>query len=59
MLRLLDKFFHEHCPQCGSTLIVCKTPFFSSHIIKTCPNGDYTKEFHPALETYIETRNVG
>ena len=46
--------FVEKCPRCKATLKVKDNPSSKAIIIKACPAGHYEKEFHPALETYIE-----
>lgn len=52
------KFFVEKCPRCKAALEVKDNPSCKAIIIKACPAGHYEKEFHPALETYIETIKV-
>ncbi|WP_316099237.1 hypothetical protein [Bacillus siamensis] len=36
------------------TLDTTKSNAFHGIIVKTCPSHHYQKEFHPALETFIE-----
>lgn len=50
--------FKEHCPQCKQALKVQSASFTKAVIIKECPDQHYRKEFHPALETYIETYRI-
>lgn len=51
-MRLL---FIEQCPKCKKTLETSRSNIWKSLVIKSCPDHHYQKEFHPALETYIET----
>nr|WP_240547899.1 hypothetical protein [Paenibacillus lignilyticus] len=53
-MRLLTKFAQEKCPICNETLTADKSNSLLSHILKSCPNEHYEKEFIPALEGYIE-----
>lgn len=53
-MSFLKKLFTEECPTCKDQL-VSKSDTLFSQIIKFCPNGHYEKEFHPALETWVET----
>nr|WP_239566139.1 hypothetical protein [Paenibacillus sacheonensis] len=53
-MSLLSKLTQEKCPLCGETLSTDKSNSFISHIVKSCPNEHYEKEFIPALEGYIE-----
>ncbi|MGV2939107.1 hypothetical protein AB5I83_05910 [Mesobacillus sp. LC4] len=50
--------FAEKCPRCKKTLEVKEHPSSKTIIIKACTTGHYEKEFHPALETYIERNKV-
>ena len=50
--------FKEKCPQCGAILKVKKLHESKTIIVKVCPSAHYEKEFHPALETYIETYRI-
>ncbi|MDC3414731.1 hypothetical protein NC797_16835 [Aquibacillus sp. 3ASR75-11] len=52
-MNILKNLFIEKCPKCKDTL-VNKPNTLTTQIIKFCPNGHYEKEFHPALESYIE-----
>jgi phage FluMu protein Com len=54
-MSILNHLFVEKCPTCKENLAVNKTNPLSTQVIKSCPNGHYEKEFHPALESYIET----
>jgi hypothetical protein len=53
-MNILKNLLIEKCPKCKESL-VNKSCTFTAKIIKFCPNGHYEKEYHPALETYIET----
>ncbi len=48
----------EKCPICQKKLKNKGQGFFNLKTIKQCPDRHYEKEFHPALETYIETYKV-
>ncbi|WHX38475.1 hypothetical protein QNH36_12215 [Mesobacillus sp. AQ2] len=50
--------FKEKCPRCDATLKVKKQLESKTIIVKVCPSAHYEKEFHPALETYIETYRI-
>jgi phage FluMu protein Com len=52
------RLFEEKCPRCQSTLEVKNHSSSKTIIVKACPADHYEKEFHPALETYIETFKV-
>ncbi|WP_181833155.1 hypothetical protein [Bacillus taeanensis] len=54
-MKFLKKFLTEQCPTCKKTLVTPKVSSFCGGIVKSCPDGHYKKEYHPALETYIET----
>jgi phage FluMu protein Com len=47
--------FNEKCPKCSKVLDTNKSNIFTGKIVKSCSEGHYTKEFHPTLETFIET----
>ncbi|UOQ93942.1 hypothetical protein MUO14_02905 [Halobacillus shinanisalinarum] len=51
----IKNLFKEKCPQCKEHLTVNRTSLLSSQVVKFCPKGHYEKEYHPALESYIET----
>lgn len=53
-MNILKNFFIDKCPKCKDSL-VNKPNTFTAQIIKSCPNGHYEKEYHPALESCIET----
>lgn len=57
-MSLFKTFFNEKCPKCGRSLDTKANPESKSIIVKMCPNMHYQKEFHPALETYIESNKV-
>lgn len=58
MMALLNKITQEKCPICNETLSNHKSNMLFSHIVKSCPNEHYEKEFISALEGYIEHYNV-
>jgi hypothetical protein len=53
-MNLLKHLFADKCPTCKKVLDTTKSNFFKAIVVKTCPDQHYEKEFHPALETYIE-----
>lgn len=53
-MNVFKSLFQEKCPTCKKTLITDKSDVFHSIVRKSCPEQHYEKEFHPALETYIE-----
>jgi len=57
-MKRWPSFFAERCPKCKSALEVSKSNALQGKVVKTCPNLHYQKEFHPALETYIEHDDV-
>ncbi|MGE6631867.1 hypothetical protein [Bacillus sp. NPDC077027] len=57
-MKLWHFLFAERCPKCEKTLDVTRSNALQGKIIKTCPNRHYQKEYHPALETYIEQDEV-
>jgi hypothetical protein len=54
-MSILKKLFIEHCPICNKVLETKNSNFLKAIVIKSCPDGHYQKEFHPAFETYIES----
>lgn len=42
----------------NKTLDATKSNVFHGTIVKTCPSHHYQKEFHQALETFIEREQV-
>jgi hypothetical protein len=54
-MSILKGLFVEKCPKCKEALVANNANHFLAKIIKSCPNGHYEKEYHPALESYIET----
>lgn len=54
-MRFIKDLFTDKCPTCKETLQLKSGEEFFSSTIKSCPQGHYEKEYHPALETYIET----
>jgi len=57
-MTLLKRLFIDTCPTCNKVLNTNKSNFLKAIIIKTCPDNHYQKEFHPGLETYIESYKV-
>lgn len=55
-MNILHHLFTEKCPTCGAKLTTDQSNTLFAHVIKSCPSGHYVKEFHPALETYVEYR---
>ncbi|CAM3790850.1 hypothetical protein [Marinicrinis lubricantis] len=53
-MNIFNSLFSEKCPKCNQVLLTDKSNALLSHVVKSCPNGHYVKEFHPAIETYIE-----
>lgn len=54
-MKILKNLFFEKCPRCKEFLTTDQSNTLLCHVIKACPNGHYVKEYHPALETYVET----
>jgi len=54
-MKMLKNLFNEKCPICREVLISKKTSAFDAIVIKSCPQNHYQKEFHPAIETSIES----
>ncbi|UOR12096.1 hypothetical protein [Halobacillus amylolyticus] len=52
---VIKNLFTEKCPKCKEPLTIGQTSLLSSQIVKSCPQGHYEKEYHPALGSYIET----
>ncbi|WP_409252647.1 hypothetical protein V1502_01580 [Bacillus sp. SCS-153A] len=50
--------FKEKCPKCNRTLVTHKSKVFSLVVIKSCPEKHFEKEYHPALESYIESHKI-
>jgi len=57
-MSFLKRLFSDKCPTCNKVLNTNKSNFLKARVIKTCPENHYQKEFHPALETYIESDKV-
>jgi hypothetical protein len=55
LMGFFKHLFAEHCPKCNKVLETQHSNTLSGVIIKSCPEQHYQKEFHPALETYIES----
>lgn len=54
-MRFFKNLFKDKCPTCYEILQLKSGEVFFSKTIKSCPKGHYEREFHPALESYIET----
>jgi len=54
-MHFLKRLFVETCPTCQDVLQLRTDDCLSARSIKACPHGHYEKEYHPALESYIET----
>ncbi|SDI36620.1 hypothetical protein SAMN05192534_13912 [Alteribacillus persepolensis] len=50
---MLSRLFREACPVCKKTLTAKSMP--AGAVTKYCQDGHYQKEFHPSMETYVET----
>jgi len=57
-MSLFKTLFSEKCPECKKPLVTEKTAFMNSIVKTFCPDNHYQKEYHPALETVIESKNV-
>ena len=57
-MKFLKFFFNERCPKCNKVLDTTRSNSFYATVIKHCPDNHYQKEYHPALETFIETDKV-
>ncbi|KKB35804.1 hypothetical protein [Bacillus thermotolerans] len=58
MMNLFNCLLSEKCPYCRKTLETSKSNIRKGIVIKACPDQHFQKEFHPALETYIENRKT-
>lgn len=54
-MNFLKTFFNEYCPKCNRVLDTHHSKVLKGIVIKSCPEKHFQKEFHPALETYIES----
>ncbi|MDP4104778.1 MAG: hypothetical protein Q8935_07480 [Bacillota bacterium] len=54
-MNIFKKLFVEHCPLCNKVLETQDSNFLKAIVIKSCPDNHYRKEFHPAIEAYIES----
>jgi hypothetical protein len=54
-MSIFKKLFTEHCPICNKILETQKSNILKAIVIKSCPDNHYQKEFHPAIEAYIES----
>ncbi|MFP7732020.1 hypothetical protein ACLHDF_01070 [Priestia aryabhattai] len=50
--------FNERCPKCKQVLNTSKSNALRSTVVKVCLSNHYQKEFHPALETFVESDEV-
>ncbi|MFB5285424.1 MULTISPECIES: hypothetical protein [Peribacillus] len=57
-MNLLKRLFTDKCPTCHKVLDTNKSNLLKTVVIKSCPENHYQKEFHPALETVIESYKV-
>ena len=57
-MKFLKRLFMDTCPICKKDLDINRSDFLKAIVVKTCPDNHYRKEFHPALETYIESYKV-
>ncbi|MBM7573276.1 DNA-directed RNA polymerase subunit M/transcription elongation factor TFIIS [Aquibacillus albus] len=55
-MGLINWLFTEKCPECNEHLTTVKSETIVALVIKSCPVCTYKKEFHPTLETYIESK---
>jgi phage FluMu protein Com len=55
-LVFFKNLFIVRCPSCKEILETHKSDVYKSVVIKSCPKKHYQKEFHPALEMYIESK---
>lgn len=51
----LFSFLKDKCPKCQKSLENNQSNSLLSIVTKHCPDGHFKKEYHPALETVIET----
>jgi hypothetical protein len=54
-MNFIKRLFIEQCPKCNKALETSRSNTLKSIVVKSCPDQHYQKEFHPALETYVET----
>jgi ssDNA-binding Zn-finger/Zn-ribbon topoisomerase 1 len=57
-MNLFKHFFQDRCPKCQKALVNKSNEDSKLIVIKVCPDGHFQKEFHPALETYVESARV-
>ena len=57
-MSIFKSLFTEKCPTCKKTLVTDKSNVFHVVIKKSCPDQHFEKEYHPALESYIESHRV-
>lgn len=54
-MNIFKKLFVEQCPICHKILETHNSNTLKAIVVKSCPDGHYQKEFHPAIETYVES----
>lgn len=54
-VKFLKWIIDEKCPHCKNKLDSSKTFSFVGKISKYCSSCSYRKEFHPGLQTVVET----
>ncbi|NOU73600.1 hypothetical protein GC098_19605 [Paenibacillus sp. LMG 31458] len=57
-MSLFNNLTQEKCPVCKEKLTTYKSDILLSHVIKSCPQDHYEKEFIPSLEGYVEHYKV-
>jgi len=57
-MTFFKRFLNEKCPTCNKDLETNKSNIYKSVVVKSCPENHFQKEYHPALESYIETNKV-
>jgi len=55
---LIKRLLIETCPKCNQELDTTTSDSYKAVVVKSCPNNHFKKEFHPALETYIESEKI-
>ncbi|MFD2682396.1 hypothetical protein [Bacillus seohaeanensis] len=58
-MNVLKRLMYEKCPKCNKKLETSKSHIINAVVIKSCPENHFQREYHPALETYIESDKVG
>lgn len=57
-MKFLKLLLNERCPKCNKVLDTAKSNILCATVIKHCPDNHFQKEYHPALETFIEMGKV-